>query len=183
MFEPPSLLQELKQTRPFRSQEEEATVGILLTAERLRRSIARLLALQGLTPQQFNVLRILRGSHPNALPTLEIAARLIEEAPGITALLDRLEAKELVARKRSLEDRRCVLVEITTKGLVLLEKLDGPMLEHLSLIFREFRQQETEQLSGVLEKLRAGLVRVDRAGASLAALVDRPLAGEKGERS
>ena len=90
----------------------------------VRRHIAAIVEPYDITPQQYNVLRILRGSHPKPMPTLEIADRLIEQMPGITRLLDRLEAKQLVYRVRGAEDRRMVHCSITTKGRELLSRLD-----------------------------------------------------------
>lgn len=120
-----ALYQELKQTRPFRSPGEEAFVAVLKTADVLRRRMTRLVEPAGLTLQQYNVLRILRGAHPHPLPTLEIRERLIEEAPGITRFVDALESAGLIRRERSVEDRRLVHCAITDAGLALLASLDS----------------------------------------------------------
>jgi DNA-binding MarR family transcriptional regulator len=121
------LLIELKQKKPFPSAYAEATVALLRTADLVRRHIESTIAPHGITGQQYNVLRILRGAGPEGLPTLEIANRMIEQTPGITRLLDRLEARELVTRKRCAEDRRQVLCFISAAGLELLAKLDAPV--------------------------------------------------------
>lgn len=118
---------ELKQTRPFRSPHQEGAIAIVHTADLLRRWFARVMEPHGISGQQFNVLHILRGARPERLPTLEIAERMIEQAPGITRLLDRLEKKGLVKRERCASDRRQVLCEITPRGLALLEELDEPV--------------------------------------------------------
>jgi DNA-binding MarR family transcriptional regulator len=89
--------------------------------------MAAVLADTGLTLQQYNVLRILRGARPDPLPTLEIADRMIERTPGITRLVDGLVRKGLVDRERGTEDRRAVLCRITPAGLALLGELDGPV--------------------------------------------------------
>lgn len=102
-------------------------LGILRAADVLRRRGTALLAPYDLTIQQFNVLRILRGARPEGLCTLTIAERMIEQTPGITRLIDRLEAKQLVVRVRSDEDRRQVWCRITPAGLQLLTRLDGPV--------------------------------------------------------
>lgn len=104
-----------------------AVLGIIRAADVLRRRGAVLLEPHGITPQQFNVLRILRGARPDGLCTLTIADRMIEQAPGITRLIDRLEAKQLVVRVRSSEDRRQVWCRITPAGLRLLARLDEPV--------------------------------------------------------
>ena len=104
----------------------QAKVAVLSAADGVRRRMAELLAASGLTLQQYNVLRILRGAD-EPLPTLEIAARMIERTPGITRLLDGLVRKGLVARERSATDRRTVLCRVTPAGLALLSELDGPV--------------------------------------------------------
>jgi MarR family transcriptional regulator, organic hydroperoxide resistance regulator len=104
-----------------------AVIGILRAADMVRRRGVALLAPYDLTLQQFNVLRILRGARPEGLCTLTIAERMLEQTPGITRLIDRLEAKKLVVRVRSAEDRRQVWCRITPAGLQLLSKLDRPV--------------------------------------------------------
>ena len=128
MTRTPSRLQkELQQTRPFRSLQQEGAIGVVRTADFIRRSVWEALEPHGVSPQQYNVLRILRGAQPETMPTLSIAERMIERTPGITRLLDRLERKHLVRRERCATDRRQVMCEITAKGLELLGRLDGPV--------------------------------------------------------
>jgi hypothetical protein len=100
------LQQELKQNRPFRSIYQEAALSVMKTADAIRRDLGRKLEPSDITVQQYNVLRILRGAGAQGLPTLAIGDRLIEETPGMTRLLDRLEAKALVRRVRCEQDRR-----------------------------------------------------------------------------
>jgi DNA-binding MarR family transcriptional regulator len=104
-----------------------ALLALLKAADRVRTRLSAPMEPAGLTFQQYNVLRILRGARPDGLPTMEIAARMIEQAPAITGLLDRLEAKGLVARARQSEDRRCVRATITPAGLEVLAGLDEPI--------------------------------------------------------
>src|SRR4029453_18362861 len=104
---------EIKQSRPFRSKGQEAAIALMRTADLVRRTIAGIVGPYDLTPQQYNVLRILRGAGQAGLPTLEIPERMVEQAPGITRLLDRLEKKTWVERERSQEDRRQVICRIT----------------------------------------------------------------------
>jgi DNA-binding MarR family transcriptional regulator len=106
-----------------------AVLGILRAADLVRRRGAALLEPYGITVQQFNVLRILRGARPEGLCTLTIAERMVEQTPGITRLIDRLEAKRLVRRERSEEDRRQVWCRITPEGLRLLARLDQPVAD------------------------------------------------------
>ena len=81
----------------------------------------------GITPQQYNVLRILRGAGAEGLPTLSIGERMIEQTPGVTRLVDRLERKGLVERTPCAKDRRRVFCRMTAKGLELLKELDDPV--------------------------------------------------------
>ena len=128
MEERTSVLQrEIKQTRPFRSTSQEALLGLLRTTDLLQRRVAKVLAPAGITQQQYNVLRILRGAGPDGLPTLTIADRMIERTPGVTRLIDRLVAKNWVSRERARDDRRRVDCRITEDGLALLESLEDPM--------------------------------------------------------
>src|SRR5262245_7670467 len=116
----PSIVDELKQTRPFASKAQETTVALLRTADVVRRRLARAVEDEGITLQQYNVLRILRGARGEPMSALEISERLIEEAPGVSRLLDRLLAKGLIARDRASEDRRRLECSITARGLELL---------------------------------------------------------------
>ncbi|HEX2120281.1 MAG TPA: MarR family transcriptional regulator, partial [Thermoanaerobaculia bacterium] len=118
-----SVREEIKQTRPFRSKGQETTVALLRTANALRRRLEALAQSEDISLQQYNVLRILRGAR-GPLPTMEISSRLIEEAPGITRLVNNLEAKGLLRREAWAGDRRQVLCQITSAGLRLLERLD-----------------------------------------------------------
>src|SRR5262245_7826612 len=116
--------QEIQQRRPFKNRRQEAAVALLRTVDVVRRRMAQTIEPAGITLQQYNVLRILRGSGDGGIATLEIARRMIEQAPGNTRLLDRLETKRLVRRERCPSDRRQVLCWITGEGLELLGKLD-----------------------------------------------------------
>jgi DNA-binding MarR family transcriptional regulator len=118
---------EIQQRRPFRSRRQEASIALLRTADVVKRRMAKVIEPAGVTLQQYNVLRILRGAGDGGIATLEIARRMIEETPGITRLLDRLETKRLVRRERCPSDRRQVLCWITVDGTQLLGGLDEIM--------------------------------------------------------
>jgi DNA-binding MarR family transcriptional regulator len=147
---------ELKQTRPFATRHGEAAVGLMRTADLLRRLLEQALEPSGVTAQQYNVLRILRGARPEPLPTLEIAERMIERTPGITRLLDRLEAKKLVERGRCESDRRQVLCTITTAGLDLLREADPVVKEIESRSLGRLSDVNTRQLIRLLDAVREG---------------------------
>src|SRR3954463_15727014 len=122
-----ALREELKQTRPFQSAAHEALLSVLRTAAVVQRVTAQVVEPSGITVQQYNVLRILRGAGEAGLPPPAIRDRMIEEAAGITRLLDKLETAGHVVRERSTPDRRQVLCQITPAGLQLLAALDAPV--------------------------------------------------------
>jgi len=148
------IVHELKQSKPFPSKAQEAAVALLRTADVLRRIIGTVVEPKGITSQQYNVLRILRGAGERGLPTLEIADRMIETTPGITRLIDRLETKKLVARERCLTDRRQVFCMITTAGLTLLKALDTPILNATGTALGILKKTELASLIDLLDRTR-----------------------------
>ncbi len=158
---PPGRLQhELKKRRPFASPEQEASLNIARTADRFGICFSRLFREYGLTPSQYNVLRILRGEG-KPLPILEVADRMLAAVPGITGLIDRLERLGLIARERSTEDRRVVYVTITEAGLELLGKLDEPVAALHKRLIGHLSPDELRELSRLLEKARQSLDQTD----------------------
>lgn len=150
-----ALQREIQQRVPFSSAQEEAILAIARTADVLRRRIARVLEPYGVTEQQYNVLRILRGAGSSGLPTLDISERMIEQAPGITRMIDRLEAKNLVSRERGCEDRRQVLCRISPAGLDLLAKIDEPLYQWGQTALGTLQQHEMEALIATLARIRS----------------------------
>jgi DNA-binding MarR family transcriptional regulator len=147
------LQQELKKKRPFESPEEEALLNLARTADQVHLQFARLFREHGLTPSQYNILRILRGEG-RPLPILEIAGRTITVVPGITGLIDRLEDAGLVARERCARDRRVVYVSITPSGLDVLARLDEPLRALHRRLVGHMTDDELTQLARLLEKAR-----------------------------
>jgi DNA-binding MarR family transcriptional regulator len=156
MEEMSQLQREIRQGKPFRSRGQEVVVALLRTADLVRRAVARALEPHDITPQQYNVLRILRGAGNEGLPTLEIAERMIEHAPGVTRLLDRLEAKGLVRRERCREDRRQVLCWLTPPGLELVGRLDEPVDNADVEAVANLSPEDQEKLLRLLEGVRSG---------------------------
>jgi len=146
---------EIRQTKPFASAADEAVVTLLGTADRVRTELSRVVEAHGVTLQQYNVLRILRGAGDEGLPTLDIAARMIEHSPGITRLLDRLEAKKLVRRVRCPEDRRQVLCHATDPARRLLAGLDGPVADAGRRALAPLDRSRTAELIRLLDAVRA----------------------------
>jgi DNA-binding MarR family transcriptional regulator len=115
----------LKQKRPFRSVEEEVFVGLQIAADRLMEPWAAFLReTADLSPVQYNVLRILRGAGDEGLWAGEIGERLITRSPDVTRLIDRLEKRRLVKRKRDPSDRRAVRIQITDLGREEIASID-----------------------------------------------------------
>ena len=155
---PVSRLQhELKQSKPFPSRRAEAMVALLRTGDLARRLVEATVGPFGLTGQQYNVLRILRGAGEKGLPTLDIAERMIEQTPGITRLIDRLEAKQLVVRARCETDRRQVFCRITAEGLALLERCDAPIRAADESPLAGLSDADLHQLIDFLDRVRDGL--------------------------
>jgi DNA-binding MarR family transcriptional regulator len=151
-----SLQREIKKKKPFDVPEQEALLNLLRTADQLQIRFTRLFRRFGLTPQQYNILRILRGEAA-PLPILEIASRMITVVPGITGLIDRLEAAGLVCRKRCENDRRVVYVCIAEKATGLLAEIDQPLVELHKELLGHLDRDELESLSRLLEKAREPL--------------------------
>lgn len=152
-----SVQREIKQTRPFVNAASEATVSLLLTADLVRRAVTAVVEPAGITLQQYNVLRILRGAGKPGLPTLDIAERMVEQTPGITRLIDRLESKKLVLRERCKTDRRQVFCRITRAGLSLLACLDQPLRDAEETALAVLTSKQLKQLMSLLDLARNGL--------------------------
>lgn len=152
-----SLRDEIRQTRPFRSKTQEAFLSLLRSADLVKNRFSHLFTPHGLTFQQYNVLRILRGAGEQGIPTLEIGDRMIERTPGVTRILDRLEAKGWVDRERSKEDRRMVRCRITGSGHDLLAELEEPVYEADAAIFEGIPEDDLDHLIRILDALRARL--------------------------
>jgi len=146
------LRQRLRQNR-FESPVQEAFLNVLVASGHLRERVDRMLARHQLTSGQFNVLRILRGAEPGGLPRCEIAARMLERAPDVTRIVDRLVRAGLVERGRSDEDRRHSIAAITPKGLALLERLDPEVRASMHELSKRVTAREAETLSRLCEKL------------------------------
>jgi DNA-binding MarR family transcriptional regulator len=154
---PKSLREEIRQTKPFDSAAQEAILGLYRTVDLLRRRFSNLVEPRGISLQQYNVLRILRGAGKTGTPTLDIADRMIEQTPGITRLLDKLEGTHLVRPERCPEDRRQVLCWITNAGLRLLADLDQPLSASGATAMEPLTNPELRALISQLEIIRGRL--------------------------
>lgn len=150
---PTQLQQELKKKQAFQSPEIEAILNILRTSDQLQNRLGKLFRKYGLTSSQYNVLRILRGEG-KPLPSLEIASRMVQVVPAITGLIDRLEKRDLVRRKRCQKDRRVVYVEITPEGKALLNEMDTPLSTLHQELMGHLTESELNALNQLLVKAR-----------------------------
>ena len=149
---------ELKQKRAFASHEEEVLLGLRIAASRIMEPWEKFLkATAALTPNQYNVLRILRGSHPTRLPCGDIAERMIARDPDITRLVDRLNRRGLVIRVRRRRDRRVVEVGITEQGQQILRTLDEHVARFPKAMLGHLGPKKLEQLGTLLEHMMADL--------------------------
>lgn len=147
--------EELQQSKPFSSPRQTVMISLLKTADVIRRQLGEFMDQYGITPQQYNVLRILRGTGTAGLPTLSIGQRLIEATPGITRLLDRMESRGWVERVRCAKDRRVVYARILQPGLDLLDRIDPELTAMHAECFPLLDDSELEQLIALLDKARA----------------------------
>lgn len=130
-----ALKRRLKQAH-FEDSIQEALLNLLVAANDVREQIDRACSDYGVTLAQYNVLRILKGAHPHGQPRGEIAVRMIERAPDVTRMVERLENQGLVERDRSEQDRRLSITRITPKGLKLLDQL-RPRIDEVHRYFAE----------------------------------------------
>ncbi len=146
---------EIRQTKPFGCLEEEAALNLHRTADFLMRELDQALKPMGLSATQYNVLRILRGAGRQGLACRCLAERMLTRDPDITRLLDRLEARGLVARSREGQDRRVITTRITPEGLRLLKALDATIGALPRRQLGHLGPRRLRSLIGLLEQARA----------------------------
>jgi DNA-binding MarR family transcriptional regulator len=142
----------LKQPR-FESPIHEVVLNLLVAAGHVRERMDRVCARHDITHGQYNVLRILGGAHPGGYPRCEIARRMVERAPDVTRLIDRLERQGLVERGRSAEDRRLSVTRITTSGIELLDRMRPAIDAVHGEIGSRLSHRDGRELSRILEGL------------------------------
>jgi DNA-binding MarR family transcriptional regulator len=151
---PNTLLDELRQRKPFTSLAEEAYLNISRTEAVLQEGIDRVLKPHGVSAAQYNVLRILRGAAPKGLCRQEIRDRLLTRMPDVTRLLDRMEEAGLVTRERDAADRRLVTTHLTRRGRQLVDSLDGPVAEEHEHRLGHLKDEELRTLVRLLTRVR-----------------------------
>jgi DNA-binding MarR family transcriptional regulator len=149
---------EIHQTKPFRSLQEQLVLNLMLTTRVVEENWAQYLKrAEGISPSQYNILRILRGARPKAARISEIGDRMVTRDPDVTRLVDRLIKQGLARRERDGDDRRVVLVEITGAGLAMLSRLDGPAGESTEAAMAGLKPQQLRTLDTLLNEVRAGI--------------------------
>ncbi len=149
-----SIETDIKQTTPFRSPYQRVMVNLMYTSNWISTNQTQLLKPSGLTPQQYNVLRILRGQYPNPVKVSDITERMLDKMSNASRLVDKLVIKKLVLRTECPSDRRAVDVVITKKGMELLSKIDVLMDELSENQRQKLTEEEAIHLSQLLDRLR-----------------------------
>lgn len=146
-------IRERLQQRRFRTLADEAVVSLMVTAEHLEQAVAPIWERHGITADQYNVLRILRGVYPDGHPRHEVARRMIHRAPDVTRMLDRLVRQRLVARVRNPADRRESVATITQAGLALLDRIDPDVLAVQKAVTASLGDRDLRQLIRLCDAL------------------------------
>lgn len=146
-------LEDVLKTNKFNDEVHKATLNILYTSYWMRDNVSSTMKEIGITSEQFNILRILKGKHPEAMCVKDIASRMIEKSSNVPRILDRLVAKELVMRTTSKEDKRETIISLTDIGMQTLQRAN----EELAAINKKtigINNEEAAVLNQLLEKLR-----------------------------
>lgn len=137
----------------FDSPAQEAMLNLMVASDYVREHVDRVCSEYGITHGQYNVLRILRGAYPEGHPRCEIAMRMVDRAPDVTRLVDRLERQGLVERVRSEDDRRLSITRITSKGLDTLGQMTPRLEEFQRRFSAKISKQDCRELSRICETL------------------------------
>lgn len=147
------LEQEIKQ-RKFASEHHKAVINIIYTAGWVNCLNMKLMKPYGISPQQFNVLRILRGQHPSPASVGLVQERMLDKSSNASRLIDKLKAKGYVERRECPSDRRQVDVLITDKGMALLKEMDKELSSEMPKYLKNISDKEAWELNRILDKLR-----------------------------
>ena len=144
---------EIRQDKGFKSQQQKAMVNIFYTEGWLRNRLSETLKPHDLTSQQYNVLRILRGSNPKPMSTSCVRGRMLDKMSDVSRIVDRLFKKTLVDKQVCSTDKRLVDVFITEAGLIVLDKIDESV-DGMDKMFNSITDEEAAKLNEILDKLR-----------------------------
>jgi DNA-binding MarR family transcriptional regulator len=141
------------QTTKFRSAYHKAAINLIFTAGWVEGQNKEYFKSFGITPQQFNILRILRGQHPGKISVTEIKTRMLDKNSDVSRLLSRLISKGLIGKSQCANDKRAADILITEKGLTLLKKIDQGV-DQIDLVLFKLTNTEADQLNFLLDKCR-----------------------------
>jgi DNA-binding MarR family transcriptional regulator len=141
------------QSTKFRNEYHKATLNILVTSHWIANQHAGIFKKYNLSPQQYNVLRILRGRHPQPCTLLSIRERMIDKMSDVSRIVERLRLTGFIDRTSCQDDRRAVDVIITQKGLDLLSEMQGEV-DAMEQIVKNLSEEEAQQLNNLLDKIR-----------------------------
>ena len=150
------LQQEIKQSMPFSSLQEEVWLNLSRTAAMLLHGLEQQLRQYGLSLTQYNVLRILRGAGQNGLCQYEIRERLVAQVPDVPRILDRMEKAGWILRSRGASDRRMVVTSLSDEGLRLVGELDEPLTQIMAGMFPQLDRAQMTALNDLLVAARRG---------------------------
>lgn len=151
------ILEDVIKTKPIKDHYSRAYLNIMYTGTWMLGKINQVLKPYDLTEPQYNVLRILRGQHGEAMPLFEIQERMIQKMSNVSRLIDKLLDKGLVVRKECKDNRRKVDIMITKKGLDMLEEVNPDLDQLFDAISKNLRKDEAKQLGELLDALRKDL--------------------------
>jgi DNA-binding MarR family transcriptional regulator len=147
-------LEQAIQSTKFKSEVQKAGLNILYTAWWLKTVMSKELKEFGLTHEQYNVLRILKGKYPDQMCVRDVACRMIEKSSNVPRIIDRLELKKLVKRSTSAIDKRETVITLTQSGITILEASTGIVNKTLDIILA-INEHDASELNGLLEKVRS----------------------------
>jgi len=145
----------IKQTAPFEDEAQEAMLNLFVAAAHMRRRVEQVCQKYDLQFSHHNVLRILRGAHPEGHPRCEIIERMLDPSPDVTRLIDKLVERGLVRRSKTEEDRRMTIHTITEEGLDLLERMDPEIRDVQRWFDARVSDRDLRQLSRICEGIYA----------------------------
>jgi DNA-binding MarR family transcriptional regulator len=148
------LEEEIKQTRKFASEQQKLLVNIIYTSNWLRLIHTKSLKPYGISPEQYNVLRILRGQYPNCATNQMVMERMLDKSSNCSRIVDKLKDKKLVDRKENKDDRRQVDIVITEKGLEMLKEIDNKEFSGEEKFLKDLSAKDAAIVNEILDKMR-----------------------------
>ncbi len=144
---------EIKQTKPFKNEIQKLVINIHVTSSWLNSEFTKILKPFGISPSQYNVLRILKGKHPEGHSNQAITERMIDKSSNATRIVDKLIEKKLIVRNQHDQDRRAVSIKITQKGFDLITEVDASSIKFRNKL-KTLNQEKATLINEWLDELR-----------------------------